>query len=99
MAFYVIRKGRGMTGPRDNDRGIIIQSKINNLMEENKQTHECKCPFCMMRSHMTARIIIRWALGLVILVLVFCVGIKVGEFKNEVKGEIGAFTARQCGCK
>lgn len=45
----------------------------------------CGCgPHCMHS-------VIWWVLGIVILIIVFCVGVKAGEFREELRGMFGGY--------
>jgi hypothetical protein len=35
--------------------------------------------------------VIWWVLGIVILVVVFCIGVKAGEFREELRGMFGGY--------
>ena len=53
--------------------------------------HNCNCDHCNMSGHNGCSghghhryFVLRWVLGLLILAIVFCLGMKIGEFKGEV---------------
>ncbi len=53
------------------------------------QPNNCNCRMCRMYGHGHRFFLLRIILGLIILGFVFCVGVKVGEFKNEFRGMRG----------
>ncbi len=67
-------------------------------MEENKKEHTgvcehmCENGWCKkMCCHGGKHILLRWILGILILIAVFSLGVKVGEFKSAVYGYGGGF--------
>ena len=75
-------------------------------MEENKTTPDhvagCQCYGCMgwgmNRGYGFGRrfFLFRWILGLIILAVAFCIGVKVGEFKALMRGD-GGYGMREWG--
>jgi hypothetical protein len=55
-------------------------------MEENKampgHSDNSHCAACHMGNHNPRSVLLRWLLGILILVAVFAIGVKVGEFKS-----------------
>ena len=56
------------------------------MQEEVKHDH-CNGACCGMHHGGHKYMILRWVLGLIILGIVFCLGVKVGEFKGGFQGE------------
>ena len=61
------------------------------MEKENGKNNKCNCSMCCHHGHgdLTSshgrHFILRWVLGLVALFMAFSIGVKIGEFKEEVK--------------
>lgn len=66
-------------------------------MNKGQQQGMCSCGMCMYHRRHMGVFILRWLLGIVILLVVFWVGIQIGEFKAEVRQGYGMSSMHEMG--
>lgn len=61
-------------------------------MDNNEKKEGMKCDNCGWGHgmHHAKMVVLRWLLGLIILFVVFSLGVKIGEFKQEMMGGWGS---------
>lgn len=72
----------------------MAEEKSEKIMQAGRTT--CACgPGCTCGcGHYYAHRIFWWILGIIVLAIVFCVGVKAGEVREELRGMFGGYYGR-----
>ena len=71
----------------------MAEEKNGKIVSVGKGNTTCACgPGCTCGcGHYCMHRLLWWVLGIVVLVIVFCIGVKAGEFRDELRAAFGGY--------